>query len=175
MHETQRKYEAQKGSRSDRRRVRPRRASVPREPDREVGLALAVAEAPVVEVLGVTERVVVEPAGAEDVRPQAPARKADPPKPPPQRRQAEAEPSPAGRGRAAAARRARRRRRPLLSHRPEAYAKPRRGGRRGQHRVRARARSSQCDRRCGLWSGERCAVWPVAASRPRHGVPAIDA
>lgn len=92
--------------------MRPRRASVPREPDREVGLALAVAEAPVVEVLGVIERVVVEPAGAEDVRPQAPARKADPPKPPPQRRQAEAEPSPAGRGRAAAARRARRRRRP---------------------------------------------------------------
>jgi len=78
-----------------------RQAGAPRgrAPGQEVGLARA--DPPVVEVLGVADRVVVEPAGAEHVRPVAPARPAHPPEPAPQRRQAE--PAPARRdGRARA-------------------------------------------------------------------------
>jgi hypothetical protein len=71
-----------------------------REPRQEAGLALA--DFPVVEVLGVAEGVVVEAAGAEDVRPVVPARQGHPPEPAPQRRQVELAPAGCdGRARAA--------------------------------------------------------------------------
>lgn len=54
-----------------------------REPACEVGLALP--EAPVVEVLGVAERVIVDPTCPEDVRPVVPAGQVDQTEPAPQR------------------------------------------------------------------------------------------